>query len=164
MNNRKKIFKTGAIVVSSIFLSYMVVEVFKENFIVAVNTTKSLNDNFYVLKKTNNIEDIKKGDVFGFTFSKEDSIYYPKGYNFIKYASCLEGEHLLVTEDFAFCDDRLLTSLARQDKNKNKLTPFLYDGIVPSGKIFASTPYIAGYDSRYWGFVDKKEILGVSIW
>ena len=43
-----------------------------------------------------------------------------------------------------------------------KLTAFKYAGTVPEGKMFLTGSHKDSYDSRYFGFIDGKDILYVA--
>ncbi|EAL3751808.1 S26 family signal peptidase, partial [Campylobacter coli] len=41
---------------------------------------------------------------------------------------------------------------------------FIFNGVIPKDKFFVMGTHPRSFDSRYWGFVDRKDIKGVSIW
>jgi len=81
----------------------------------------------------------------------------------IKKASCLYPSVLKVKGYKFFCDNKLIAIAKKTYHNKyNKVVPlshFKYNGQVPKGKIFFTGSNKNSYDSRYFGFVDKRRIL-----
>ena len=46
-----------------------------------------------------------------------------------------------------------------KDSKGNDL-PLISGGVIPAGKYFVTSPSLRSYDSRYWGLVDEKDIIG----
>ncbi len=43
---------------------------------------------------------------------------------------------------------------------KGRPLPVIQGGKIPPGKFFVTSPALRSYDSRYWGLIDEKDILG----
>lgn len=52
----------------------------------------------------------------------------------------------------------------KTDKDGNKVEQFIFNGVIPKDNFFVMGTHPRSFDSRYWGFVDRKDIKGVSIW
>jgi len=90
---------------------------------------------------------------------------YTEGKVLLKKIVCGPGDHLTVRKsshggvyDY-FCNGRYLcTSLARSLAGE-PVKSFVYNGTIPKDKYFVIGTHPRSYDSRYFGFVDKKLIL-----
>lgn len=47
-----------------------------------------------------------------------------------------------------------------KDTKGRPLPIMVEQGVIPGGKYFVSTPIQRSYDSRYWGLVDKEDVIG----
>ena len=134
------------------------------NLRIQFNITNSLPDNFFITKAITNDTKLNIGDIISFPFVRDDR-YYKKGTNFGKAISCKEGQYLYVDKNKSFyCDGKLFTTALNVDSKGNKIDAFIWDGIIPKDKFFVLGSSLNSYDSRYWGFVDRKDIKGVVIW
>jgi len=114
----------------------------------------------YELKKPDEV--IKnKMYVFKFPYSTK---YYKKGELFIKYAKCLPGDKLEVRGYKYYCNGKYFATAVKTDSKGEPVKHFEYNGTIPQNKYFMYAPHPQSYDSRYWGFLDKKEIIGVVKW
>jgi len=78
----------------------------------------------------------------------------------IKRVGCRPGERLQVDAQHRFtCDGRPLGSALATDSQGRPLPRFTHNGPVPAGQLFLVGTHPRSYDSRYFGFVDAREIL-----
>ena len=78
----------------------------------------------------------------------------------IKRVGCRPGEWLHVDAEHRFtCDDRSLGQALATDSQGRPLPRFTHNGPVPAGQLFFVGTHPRSYDSRYFGFVDAREIL-----
>lgn len=136
----------------------------KERFILALNETTSLPDAVFVIDKNRSIDTVTKGDVIGFKFKQQNNLYYQYGHNFIKKVACMPGDELSVRESVYFCNGIMIGVAKNSDSQGRKVDKFFYTGEIPEGKYFVMGSSTNSYDSRYWGFVDREDVIGVSIW
>lgn len=137
---------------------------FVERYYFALNPTPSLTESMFLVDKNTNIDELKRDDIIGFTYKHSDYPFYKYNQKFIKYVVCLEGDDLIVEPTRVTCNGKYLGSQIKQDSFGNVLPKFSFNGKVPKDKYFVWTPFVKSYDSRYWGFVDRKDILGKAIW
>jgi len=78
----------------------------------------------------------------------------------LKRVACGPGQRLKVTPVQFFCDGQAGEFLRLKDSKGRPVRPFLYNGIIPQGKYFMIGDNPLSYDSRYWGFIDKNQIVG----
>ncbi|WP_325099558.1 S26 family signal peptidase [Campylobacter sp. TTU-622] len=55
-----------------------------------------------------------------------------------------------------YCDNVFLGIAQKTDKDGNKVEQFIFNGVIPKDKFFVMGTHPRSFDSRYWGFVDKK--------
>ncbi len=106
---------------------------------------------------------IKRERLYVFKLPVE-TIYYKKGYMFIKYAKCLPGDYLETRGVKFFCNKKLIAVARKTDSKGKPVKHFEYNGTIPEGKYFMFAPHPRSFDSRYWGFVDKKDFVGEEKW
>ena len=118
---------------------------------------------FYVSRLDKNIPD---GAFFVFRF-KGSKLYHAHSL-FVKYMRCVPGDTLKTVKMNGhyryYCGGKYL-GFGRNysDHGKGfKLTHFIFTGIIPKNRYFAMGTAWNSYDSRYWGFVRKREIIGIA--
>jgi signal peptidase I len=101
---------------------------------------------------------LQRGDIISFRFS--GSKYFPQGAQFLKIIACLPGDDLQEKERCFYCNGKFIGCAKRYDRKGNPVSFFIFKGKVPDGKYFVVGIHPDSYDSRYWGFVDKEQIIG----
>lgn len=158
-NKTKKIFYSFVLLlIFYISLTFLI----KDNLWIAINTTRSLPDKFFIIKKSPNY--LNKGDIITFNFIQKNNPYYKYKSKFVKINICTEGNYLKVISDKYYCDDRLFAVAMKNDSKKNPIKNFVFDGIIPVDNYFVIGSAFNSYDSRYWGLVNKENITGVVLW
>ena len=109
---------------------------------------------FWTEKKT---YPLKEGDIIVFKF--KGSRYFPKGARFIKTVACLPGQTLTTSGRCFRCSGKLLGCAKTKDRQGNPAPLFVWNGKIPDNKYFVMGTNPDSYDSRYWGFVDRKQII-----
>ena len=85
-----------------------------------------------------------------------DYVLFPvKGFSapFIKKITCADGSVLAMQDDGYFCNGEYLGRAI-----KKKAQPFVWNGAIPKDKLFVMGSHADSYDSRYFGFIDRKEV------
>jgi len=76
----------------------------------------------------------------------------------VKKIVCIEGEHLKVNHRNFFCNGKHIGTAKTHSKDGAPVKTFSYNGVIPTDKLFVMGACIDSYDSRYSGFIDKKNI------
>lgn len=78
----------------------------------------------------------------------------------LKVVGAKAGDHVHADENGITVNGVLLAHSRGQDKDGNgqDMKIWKYDGIVPEGKVVLVNPMDLSFDSRYFGFVDTKDI------
>ena len=80
----------------------------------------------------------------------------------IKKVVCSEGSMLKVVNRDFFCDGQKLGRATEKTPSGRTIEPFIYNGIVPAGNYFVMGNSPDSFDSRYFGFVEKKSIIALA--
>lgn len=127
-----------------------------------VTTTPSLSQRvFWKSNDISNIDTVKKGDFIIF----DQYLPEPKKEtrSVIKRVACASGDTLSVQGDSYYCNGQYLGIAKHKSLLGNPLTPFVYNGTVPQGSVFAMGDHRDSYDSRYWGF-KKLNAVNARAW
>ena len=79
-----------------------------------------------------------------------------------KRVGCSAGEELSREGRDFYCNGDFLGKAKEFSLKGERLTAFIYAGTVPEGKMFVASDHKDSYDSRYFGFIDKKKVLYVA--
>ena len=136
---------------------------------ISVSTSPSLNHRIFFLSRVSEGEKVVFGEYL--VFRHHDVVQREKGLNkdndrFIKMVGCRPGDNLHTAAEGFYCDGIFLGKTLSKDGKGNTLPQFLYSGVVPPNKFFMIGHHIRSYDSRYFGFIDARDILykAVPLW
>ena len=77
-----------------------------------------------------------------------------------KEVSCAPGATLAVDVDRRFsCNGKPLGQALKTDSQGNTLPQFVFNGIIPQDSYFMTGSDVRSFDSKYFGFIKKNEIL-----
>lgn len=79
----------------------------------------------------------------------------------MKIARCLPGERLEVSDRMYYCNGEYLGKAKEYSLRGEKVDNFVWDGVVPSGRIFVMGEHRDSLDSRYFGFIEAKDVIAV---
>lgn len=82
---------------------------------------------------------------------------------YLKKIVCKENDFLDVNEKNYFCNGKYIGTATKYDGNKNEIDNFKFNGIIPKDKFFVVGTHPLSHDSKYFGFVDKSQILRKAI-
>jgi conjugative transfer signal peptidase TraF len=80
----------------------------------------------------------------------------------IKMVAALPGQHVEITDHVAIDGRSLAASTVRKTDGEGRtITPYP-GGIVPSGHLYLHSSFASSYDSRYFGSVPDRGLLGLA--
>ena len=128
---------------------------------ITVATSASLDHRVFLLRPVP--AQIETNDYLVFRHRDLAQVRQGRGANrerMIKRVGCRPGEWLHVDAEHRFsCDGRPLGQALATDSQGRPLPRFTHNGPVPEGQLFLVGTHPRSYDSRYFGFVDAREIL-----
>lgn len=164
---RKKLF-TGSVsketalnTILFIFLLGAVVHFVGENIGKFVyNTSSSIPQRLFWVNEIDKTPE--RGEFIVFYF--KGSEYYPRDFKMVKQVKCLPGDTLNVDSQKRYYCNGIYIGTARDTDSKGKpVENFIWNGRIPQGNYFVMGVHPLSYDSRYWGFVEQKDIVGTAI-
>lgn len=115
---------------------------------------------FLVKKKELNFN---KNDLVVFKYPGENVYSYMHNEQFVKIVSCMPGDYLNVNENFEyFCNDIKIGKAFLKDSSEKELNHFVFNGIIPAERYFVIGTHDKSWDSKYWGFVPKENIIATA--
>jgi len=163
--NQKRIIKIakfigiGLIIVT---IGTIAIKQFSKHYSFGGVATKSINKDFLFYTKDWEGK-IKNNSIIIFYLPK-NTFYYKKGTIFTKYIRCIEGDTLNTKGLNYYCNGKFIGKARTHDSKGRSIKNFVFNGVIPKGKYFAMGTHPKSYDSRYWGFVSKRDIIGVTLW
>jgi hypothetical protein len=83
------------------------------------------------------------------------------GMDLVKRVGCKPGGMLSTRNAVVYCDEIFLGIALRGVVSREQtVTQFIFNGVVPGGKLFLVGDSADSYDSRYFGFVDIDQVFG----
>ncbi len=104
-------------------------------------------------------DDLDRGSYIRFLFRDPFGFVGEEG-SAIKRVVCIPGDHLKsdAQRNF-FCNGRFIGKGKNFSLQGVPAPHFAYDGEIPKGKYFVMGDHPDSYDSRYFGFVSKEDVL-----
>ena len=81
----------------------------------------------------------------------------------IKQVVCRPGQTLVAGPQGDTCDGRVIARPKVRTLDGRPLTPFVWAGPVPAGRVFVANPHPDSFDSRYFGFVDLSKVDALEV-
>ena len=100
------------------------------------------------------------GDYILFLTDRRTLPYYRPKTRFGKRVVGIPGDKLVVKGRDFYLNDRFIARAREKDSLGNPAPLFTYNGRIPKGCYFVLGHHPRSFDSRYWGFVCRKDILG----
>ncbi len=84
----------------------------------------------------------------------------------MKIARCIPGDYLKVTDRRYYCNNEYLGTAKEHSLKGEKVENFVYDGVIPQGKLFVMGEHRDSFDSRYFGFIEVTNVtaIGHAVW
>ena len=140
------------IATSMIFTMFISLKLLDLKFVIP--ESESVVGSLFLVENKNN-----KNDYVIFEYNKIDYKNYHQGKLFIKKVGCNSGQHLTVDDHRAICDGKVIATMFEKNYDGKLLPKYKYDGFIPSDKFFALGEHIRSFDSRYFGLVEKEQII-----
>lgn len=103
---------------------------------------------------------IERGEIFAFRSESMDP-YFKDGSQVIKVVDGVPGDRVKVTQDKVSVNDVVVgKGLLLSKKLKKPKSRYVRDEIVPEGKYWFMGRSEDSFDSRYWGYVSKSNVIG----
>ena len=122
-----------------------------------VTKTRSLNHRFFFINR--HADHYKRGDHVVFLLQKDP--HYPKEI-LIKRVTGVPGDEVSTTGNRYFVNGTNVCEAKDYSLKGKKLEKFCYKGTLPAHKYFVTGENKDSYDSRYFGMVDIRQIMGVA--
>jgi len=128
---------------------------------VVISLSPSLSHRIFLLDRSG--REPRKGDYVIFRFASP-LLEQGKPQSLIKEVTCAAGDTLQVDRQnrFFYCNGKYL-GMAKVITLKGAVLPmFVYGGRIPDGKLFVSGRHRDSFDSRYWGFLDARNVRAIA--
>ncbi len=103
---------------------------------------------------------VKLGDYIAFKTDRRVLPYFKPGTVFAKRVVGMPGDKLEVKGRDFYINGRFVGRARKTDKLGNPAPLFVYNGTIPQNAYFVMGHHPRSFDSRYWGFVYKRQIIG----
>jgi signal peptidase I/conjugal transfer pilin signal peptidase TrbI len=80
----------------------------------------------------------------------------------LKKVSCVAGEKLETRAREYFCNGEYLGMAKWYSLKGEPVGSFVYSGTVPEGKLFVMGRHADSFDSRYLGFIERRQVEGIA--
>jgi conjugal transfer pilin signal peptidase TrbI len=81
----------------------------------------------------------------------------------VKKIACVEGDVLSQEETTFYCNEEYIGTAKPFATDGTPLQAFQFNGVIPRGKLFVVGACVDSYDSRYIGFIDKKDVKAIVV-
>jgi len=136
--------------------------IFKKYYQIGINESNSINGTAFLINK-NNI-DIFDKEYLVFLYDARNYHNYKRGKKFIKKVVCKPGDKLSFKNMHHyynyFCNDKFIAKAYKRDSKNKLLQHNTFIGKIPKDNYFVVGSHDKSFDSRYWGFVNKNQIIG----
>ncbi len=126
---------------------------------ILISNTESLP---YTLFLQTPKKEFTAGIIVTFKYQFKNYFKYTQGDNFTKIIGCSQGQTILRIKNDFYCNGGMIGTALTKDGKGNFIESVDFNEIVPQGKYFMIGTNPKSYDSKYFGYVDEKDILGVT--
>ena len=124
--------------------------------------TKSLEHCWFWKVPINSVSPIVKGEYVNVPHSTT-VIDYCSPCTLTKKVTCTEGDQLTVRDRKYYCNNTFICEAKPFSLKGEPLEYFQFSGKVPKNRLFISGISEHSYDSRYFGFVERKNVESIAI-
>lgn len=122
---------------------------------IGINLTRSQPDWVYLVISE---KEVRRGERAAFWF--QGSRYYPAGTLFVKKVAGLPGDRLDSGSGGIWINGEKIGDVRTADSKGRSVTPYVYHGAIPAGAYFMIAEVSNSYDSRYFGLIEERQLIG----
>lgn len=128
---------------------------------ITVTISPSLKNRIYILDRAPSKEQMGNG---AFVLFELHSKYLEgaKTNKVLKQVACSGGDTLSVREKYYYCNETYLGQAKDYSLKGETLQNFQFEGRVPEDSLFVFSNHIDSFDSRYFGFVRKTNVIAIA--
>jgi len=106
-------------------------------------------------------QNIWRGDLVAFEADERMAPWFPLGQVVVKIATGVSGDHVEVEADHIVINGTIVSDgLALSEKLGKPPRDFIRQMNIPGNAIWVTGSHPRSFDSRYWGFVYERQIIG----
>ena len=128
---------------------------------IVVAISPSLDHRIFVITKRFTPDEIRKDNYVVFTV-RSHYIKDGRPSRLLKKVSCVAGEKLETRTRQYYCDGEYLGTAKWYSLKGEPVDSFVYSGTVPEGKLFVTGRHADSFDSRYLGFIERRNVEGIA--
>jgi signal peptidase I/conjugal transfer pilin signal peptidase TrbI len=126
-----------------------------------VAISPSLDHRIFVMTKRFAPDEIRKDDYVVFTV-RSHFIKNGRPSMLLKKVSCISGQMLETRAREYYCDGEYLGMAKWYSLKGEPVDAFVYSGTVPEGMLFVTGNHPDSFDSRYLGFIERRNVEGIA--
>lgn len=146
----------------------------------SITTTPSLTHRIYLISRVSDVREIRKGSYLLFSMvhayanssqardairramaGREKSYRATTSIPAMKMTRCMPGDYLKALDRLYYCNGEFLGQAKEYSLKGERVENFVYDGVVPPGKIFVMGEHKDSFDSRYFGFIEAMDVTAI---
>ena len=128
-----------------------------------VTLTPSLEYRIFFLKRFFAPAEITRGRYVMFDLPDEFAdLVSAKNLPAIKEIAGIEGDKLEVVGKTFFCNGKSIGKAKQYSLKGEKVEHFAESTVIPEGKLFVVGQHKDSLDSKYFGFLDKRQVLAIA--
>lgn len=129
---------------------------------IAVTLTNSLNHHLYYISRLSPKDTIHLNDYVLFKMKESKFVDNKKKLDVMKIVVCGPGDVLKENNRQYRCNGNLLGTAKEQSLKGEKVDNFKFNGIIPPDNYFVMGQHKDSWDSRYFGFVERKDVKAIT--
>lgn len=134
-----------------------------EQFGVYFNLSDSFSQDVFVVKKHFDTKEIRINSIVTKRVDFENP-YIPIGKKIVKKVACMPGHKLETRELEYYCNGSLIAKAQTKDSKGADIKQFIFNGIIQDNMLFIIGEHQRSYDSRYFGLINKNDVIEVGLW
>jgi len=128
----------------------------------AITKTPSLKHRVYYISKISAKDTIKRNNYVLFKMKENRYVENEGNLDVMKIAVCVTGDTLTESNRDYYCNGVYLGHAKEQSLKGQKVDNFKFNGLIPPDNIFVMGQHKDSFDSRYYGFVERKDVKAIT--